>query len=116
MKIIGSLKEDLVAEKRVSITPDTIKKFTDLKFSVFLEKNYAQHLGISDDEYKNKGANFYSTPREVLEKSEIILMVNLPSINEINSIKNQSILIGQFDPILNKEIINKLRMPPDSAH
>ena len=108
MKIIGSLKEDLVAEKRVSITPDTIKKFTDLKFSVFLEKNYAQHLGISDDEYKNKGANFYSTPREVLEKSEIILMVNLPSINEINSIKNQSILIGQFDPILNKEIINKL--------
>ena len=108
MKIIGSLKEDLVAEKRVSITPDAIKKFTDLKFSVFLEKNYAQHLGISDDEYKNKGANFYSTPREVLEKSEIILMVNLPSINEINSIKNQSILIGQFDPILNKEIINKL--------
>jgi len=40
MKIIGSLKEDLTAEKRISITPETIKKFIDLKFSVFIEKNY----------------------------------------------------------------------------
>ena len=41
MKIIGSVKEDLAKEKRISITPETIKKFTDLNFSVFLEKNYA---------------------------------------------------------------------------
>ena len=38
MNIIGSVKEDLAVEKRISITPETIKKFTDLKFSVFLEK------------------------------------------------------------------------------
>ena len=31
MKIIGSVKENLVAEKRISITPDTVKKFIDLK-------------------------------------------------------------------------------------
>ena len=51
MKIIGSVKEDLAVEKRISITPETIKKFTDLKFSVFLEKNYAEHLGTADEEY-----------------------------------------------------------------
>ena len=51
MKIVGSVKEDLAAEKRISITPETIKKFTDLKFSVFLEKNYAEHLGTTDEEY-----------------------------------------------------------------
>jgi len=44
----------------------------------------------------------------VLEKSEIILKVNCPSNDEINSIKNKSILIGQFDPISNKEMINKM--------
>ena len=108
MKIVGSVKEDLFAEKRISITPETTKKFTDLKFSVFLEKNYAEHLGITDEEYKNKGANFYSSAKEVLEKSEIILRVNCPSNDEINLIKDKSILIGQFDQILNKEIINKL--------
>jgi len=108
MKIIGSVKEDLNTEKRISITPETIKKFTDLKFSVFLEKNYAVHLGITDEEYKDKGVNLYGSAKEVLEKSEIILKVNCPSNDEINLIKDKSILIGQFDPILNKEIINKL--------
>jgi NAD(P) transhydrogenase subunit alpha len=108
MKIIGSVKEDLATEKRISITPETIKKFNDLNFSVYLEKNYAGHLGITDEEYKNKGANLYSSTKEVLEKSEIILKVNCPSNDQINSIKDKSILIGQFDPYLNKEIINKL--------
>jgi len=108
MKIIGSVKEDLNTEKRISITPETVKKFTDLKFSVFLEKNYAEHLGISDEDYKNNGANLYGTAKEVLEKSQIILKVNCPSNDEINLIKAKSILIGQFDTYSNKEIINKL--------
>ena len=108
MKIVGSVKEDLAVDKRISITPETIKKFSDLKFSVLLEKNYAEHIGITDEEYKNMGANFYNSAKEVLEKSEIILKVNSPSNDEINSIKDKSILIGQFDPYSNKEIINKL--------
>ena len=108
MKIIGSVKEDLTIEKRISITPETIKKFTDLKFSIHLEKNYGEHLGIADEEYKNKGANFCNSTKEVLEKSEIILKVNCPSNNEVSLIKDKSILIGQFDHISNKEMINKL--------
>ena len=44
MKIIGSVKEDLNIEKRISITPETVKKFVDLNFSVFIEKNYAGNV------------------------------------------------------------------------
>ena len=44
MKIIGSIKEDLEIEKRISITPETVKKFISLGFSVNLEKKYAEHL------------------------------------------------------------------------
>ena len=108
MKIIGSVKEDSASEKRVSVTPETVKKLIDLNFSVFLEKKYGEHLGITDEEYKKKGASLESSAKEVLEKSEIILKVNCPSNDEINSIKNKSILIGQFDPISNKEMINKM--------
>ena len=108
MKIIGSVKEDLATEKRISITPETVKKFNDLKFSVFLEKNYGEHLGIADEKYKKNGANFYSSAKNILEKSEIILKVNYPSSQEINFIKEKSILIGQFDSIVNKEEIAKL--------
>ena len=52
MKIVGSVKEDLSFEKRVSITPETAKKFINLGFSVNLEKKYGDHLGINDEEYK----------------------------------------------------------------
>ena len=108
MKSIGSVKEDPVLEKRVSITPETVKKFTSINISVLIEKKYAEHLGISDEEYKNNGAVIYSSAKEVFEKTEIILRVNCPKSSEINLIKDSSILIGQFDPLLDKEIINKL--------
>ena len=61
MRIIGSVKEDLSVEKRISIVPEIVKKYTDLKLSVLLEKNYGEHLGIPDEEYKNKGATFYNS-------------------------------------------------------
>jgi len=108
MKAIGSVKEDLATERRVSVSPETVKKFIDQNFSVFLEKNYATHLGLSDEEYQKKGAIFLGSPKEVLKKSEIILKVNCPSNEEINLINEKSLLIGQFDTFLNKEIINKL--------
>jgi len=108
MKIIGSVKEDLTREKRISITPETVKKFVGLNFSVFLEKKYGEHLGISDEEYKNMGASLQGSAKEVLEQSDVILRVNRPSNDEINLIKDKSILIGQFDSSSDKEILNQL--------
>ena len=34
MKVIGSVKEDFEIEKRISITPETVKKFVNLEFRV----------------------------------------------------------------------------------
>jgi len=108
MKIIGSVKEDLAVEKRVSITPDIIKKFINLGFSISIEQNYANHLSFFDDEYNNNGANLCSSKKEVFEKSDIILAVNFPSLDEADLIKDKSILIGQFESNLNRDAINKL--------
>ena len=46
MKIIGSVKENLTIEKRTSFTPDTVKKFNELNFSIYLEK-------LKEDSLKN---------------------------------------------------------------
>jgi len=108
MKVIGSVKEDLDLEKRIAVTPESVKKFTILGFSINLEKKYAEHLGIDDEEYKKNGANINTSKEEVFEKSDIILKVSGPSENEINLIRNKSILIGQFDPSFKKDEINKL--------
>ena len=108
MKVIGSVKEDLSLEKRISITPEITKKFIGLGFTINLEKGYAEHLGLNDKEYEINGANLIDSKKDVLEKSEIILKVNFPPEDEVNLIKNKSILIGQFDPKISKELNNKL--------
>ena len=107
MKIIGSVREDLKIEKRISITPETVKKFIALGFSVNLEKKYAEHLGINDEEYKKNGAKINFSKKEVFETSDIILQVNDLPLDEINLIKDKSILIGQLDSNLNKNEIKK---------
>ena len=106
MKIIGSAKEDLSIEKRVSITPEIVNKYTNLGFSIILERKYAEHLGIQDDEYKQSGANINNSKEEIFQKADIILKVNTPSANESDLIKKKSILISQFDPDEIKNIIN----------
>ena len=108
MKSVGSVKEDSALEKRVSITPETVKKFSNINIPVFIEKKYAEHLGVFDEEYKKNGATLYDSAEEVFKKADLILKVNCPKSNEINLIKESSILIGQFDTFLDKEEINKL--------
>ena len=53
--IVGSTKEDLTLEKRVSLTPESAKNIIGLGLKVYVEKGYALHLGIDDNEYKDIG-------------------------------------------------------------
>jgi len=104
MKSIGSVKEDLDKEKRISITPEIVKKYIALGFSINLEKNYAEHLGINDEDYKKNGANVELSKEEVFKKSDIILKVNCLNAGEGNLIKSKSIFIAQFDASLNRDV------------
>jgi NAD(P) transhydrogenase subunit alpha len=107
MQTIGSVKEDLSIEKRISITPESVKKYIAFGFSINLEKEYAEHLGINDKEFEKNGAIINTSKEEVFKKSGIILKVNEPSLDEADLIKNKCILITQSDSDLNKEIIDK---------
>ena len=53
--IVGSIKENIELEKRISLTPETAKNIIGLGLKVCIEKNYALHLGIDDKEYKDVG-------------------------------------------------------------
>ena len=106
--IVGSIKEDLASEKRVSITPETAKNIIGLGLKVIIEKNFANHLGIEDKEYLNIGVEIKNSSNEVLNSSNLITKVNCPSENEINTLKENTILIGMFNPAKNKDQINKI--------
>ena len=106
--IVGSIKEDLALEKRVSITPETAKNILGLGIKVCIEKNYASHLGIEDNEYKQTGVEIRDTPSEVLKSSNLIIKVNCPTDDEISILKENTILVGMLNPSNNKNQIDKI--------
>ena len=85
--IVGSIKEDIKLEKRVSLTPETAKNIKALGLNLCIEKNYANHLGIEDNEYKKAGVEIKNSSSEVLNSSNLIIKVNCPSENEISLLK-----------------------------
>ena len=106
--IVGSIKEDLGKEKRVSLTPETSKNIISLGLKVCVEKNYATHLGISDNEFEKNGVEIKDSSKEVFNSSNLIIKVNCPSESEINILKDDTILIGMLNPSKNKNQINKI--------
>ena len=106
--IVGSIKENITQEKRVSITLESAKNIIGLGIKVCIEKGYASHLGITDNEYENIGVEIKETANDVFNSCNLITKVNCPSENEISAIKENSILIGMLNPSKNKNLIDKI--------
>ena len=54
---VASILENQKIEKRIAITPEIAKKYISLGLEVSLTENYANHLGIKDEEYKELGVS-----------------------------------------------------------
>ena len=105
---IGSIAENLESEKRVAITPEIAKKFITNGFSVYLQKNYAKHLGFDDKEYEAINANILDDEKSVLENSEILAQLCLPSKSFLDKINENKSIVGVLNPYQNKEKLDEL--------
>jgi len=106
--IVGSIKENITLEKRASLTPESAKNIIGLGLKVCVEKGYALHLGIDDNEYSNIGVEIKSSSNEVLNSSDLIIKVNCPLDEEIGILKENTILIGMLNPSKNIKQIDKI--------
>ena len=74
--IVGSLSENIRDERRVAVTPDVIKKYISLGLEVYLSKNYASHLGISDKQYEDEGARITENEEVYNLQSQLFSITN----------------------------------------
>ena len=100
---IGSVLENQNIEKRVSITPDIVKKYISLGFEIVLSENYGQHIGINDDEYSKLGVKISKDEKEVLSSSDIIVQLGMLPDDKISILKESQTLIGVLNPYENKD-------------
>ena len=105
--IVGSVSENKDFEKRISITPEIAKKYIANGFEVMIESNIANHLGITDEEFEKEGCKVVNR-ENVLSKSDIILQLSLLDEKSTESLKENNILIGNFNSTKNQEALKKI--------
>ena len=58
--IIGSIKEIITNETRAALTPAMVKSYIKFGFKVIIESNLGERSFISDQNYKDVGAEIES--------------------------------------------------------
>jgi len=107
MRIV-SVSENHKIEKRIAITPDIAKKYIELGLEVSLPENYGDHLGFTDNQFKELGVNISKDEKEIINSADIIVQLGLLSEDKLSLIKKNQTLIGVLDPYNNKEKIDNL--------
>ena len=111
---IGIPKEVFDGEKRVATTPDEAKKLIDLGFDVCIETGAGSHADFTDEAYTAAGASIIATAKSLWFEADIIMKVRAPAaypeltINELELIKPQQILICYIWPAQNKDLMQTL--------
>ena len=105
---IGSISENINIEKRISITPEIVKKYLDLGFEIYLSENYGSHLGIKDEQFRNMGVKILKDEKEILILSDIIVQLRILSDDKLLSLKENQTLVGVLNPYDNKEKLENI--------
>ena len=105
---IGSILENQKIEKRVAVTPESVKKYKSLGLEVLLSENYGSHLGIKDEEYIELGAKISKDKNEILNSSDMIVQLSMLSDENSSIISENKTLIGILNPYQNTEKLKNL--------
>ena len=110
---IGVPKEVREGEQRVALVPDIVNRLAKQNIQVFLETGAGALAGYTDDYYEN--AEIAASSAEILGGSTICLTVNPATNEQIEQLKEGSILIGYLNPHSDLERFNKLKAKKISA-
>lgn len=114
--IIGVPKEIMHGERRVAVTPETVKKFVAEGSDVLIECGAGEGSFYYDEQYKKAGARLTEDVTNVFSQADVILKVKEPMFNEkvqlheIEMMKKGQILITFIHPAspTNHEMVKDL--------
>jgi len=89
---IGVPEESLPSERRVAVTPASVKKLRELGHEVVIEHGAGHHSGIEDEDYAAAGASIVS--RAEAFGAEMVLKVRPPTIEETKRFREGAILVA----------------------
>ena len=94
---IAVLKELADGERRVSASPETVKKFTALGATMAVEKGAGLSASVKDADYEAEGASI-GTRAAVLKDADIVLGVQGPEPKSLKGMKKGAWLVASLNP------------------
>ena len=107
--ILGIPKEILINETRVAAIPATVKQYVSAGFDVKVETGAGADSQISDNEYKEAGAEILPDAASVFSSSDMILKVSSPTDEEMAMIKDGSSYISFFQTMKETSKVTALK-------
>ena len=101
-------KETIYGETRVAATPQSVKELIKAGYKVNIETGAGTSSFISDDDFKNAGANIVSITNELYKDSDIVIKVAPLTNDEVELMPKGSILISFFQPTIELEKVKSI--------
>src|SRR5436305_4050336 len=96
---IGVLRETQAGEARLALVPESVRKLAALKVSIEVESHAGLQAGASDADYEAAGASSQTDRAALLSSADILTVVNRPSLEEINQLKEGAVVLGFLRPL-----------------
>ncbi|NIY77542.1 Re/Si-specific NAD(P)(+) transhydrogenase subunit alpha [Thalassospira sp. HF15] len=105
-------KEIWPGEKRVAVTPETVKKLKTLGFDVAIEAGAGIDAAIPDDRFVDAGATIAKTMKTTVKDADVIFKVRPPVIdgksNELTAYKKGAAVVALLEPYDRKDLIEAM--------
>jgi proton-translocating NAD(P)+ transhydrogenase subunit alpha len=104
---IGALCERAPQETRVSLVPEVAEKLAQTGANILLEKGAGTRAQFPDLAYKH--VTWADSPAAVLEQSQVVLTVQPLSVEQIQSLKPGTVVIGYMQAYSRKAEVKALQ-------
>ena len=103
-------------ERRVSATPEAVKKLKTLGCDVYIESSAGKLSGFSDLSYEESGGTIINNlDQKIWGEADLIFCVQTPSENNLTKLKKGAVLLGLLNPYGNKELLRIINSNKISA-
>ena len=95
-------------ELRVAATPKTVKRLQKQGFDVYIQHHAGTKANFSDKDFEEAGATIVTTAAEIYGKSDIVLKVKEPMLEEVDMMKEGLVMLSYLWPAQNQPLLQKL--------
>ena len=106
--IIGILKET-GNENRVAVLPGEVAALKKMGIEVLVELHAGERAFANDQDFQSAGA-IVAERKEIIAQAEMLLSVNPPLEDEINSFREGQVLCSVLNPVENSSWLEKARL------